>query len=244
MKIAALSDIHGNLAALEAVLKDVQRHGADVIVNLGDIFSGALYPSQTADRLMALGFPTIRGNHERQVLSGDVSRMSASDRWAHISLNAQQMEWMRNLPTTLRIENDVLLVHGTPGDDLTYFLETVEESGCRPATQKEVEERAGDIDAGLILCGHTHLQRSMKLMDGRLIVNPGSVGLQAYSDDHPFPHRMEMGSPHARYACITKTSSGWDVEFHFVEYAWDDAAAIALSNGRPDWANALRSGFC
>ena len=82
MKIAALSDIHGNLPALEAVLDDIERQGADVIVNLGDILSGPLYPSQTADRLMQLGLPTIRGNHDRQLLGADGTRMGPSDRYA------------------------------------------------------------------------------------------------------------------------------------------------------------------
>jgi len=244
MKIAALSDIHGNLAALDAVLNDARRHGADVIVNLGDILSGALYPSQTADRLMPLGLPTIKGNHERQLLSGDPSRMGASDRFAHYSLRDDQLAWIRNLPTTLRLVEDVLLVHGTPGSDLSYFLETVTEHGCRAATFDEVTSRASDTDATLILCGHTHLQRSMRLDDGRLIVNPGSVGLQAYEDNLPFPHRMEMGSPHARYALVTRTASGWDPEFRAVEYDWQEAANVAAGNGRPDWETALRTGYC
>lgn len=76
MKIAAISDIHGNLGALEAVFDDIREQGADLVVNLGDILSGALYPAQTADRLMPLGLPTIRGNHERQVLRGDPDRKS------------------------------------------------------------------------------------------------------------------------------------------------------------------------
>lgn len=125
MKIAALSDIHGNLAALDAVLNDAHRHGADVTVNLGDILSGALYPSQTADRLMSLGLPTIKGNHERQLLSGDPSRMGLSDRFANFSLRDDQLAWIRDLPSTLRLAEDILLVHGTPDSDLSYFLETV-----------------------------------------------------------------------------------------------------------------------
>jgi Calcineurin-like phosphoesterase superfamily domain len=60
-KIVALSDIHGNLAASDAILDDAHLQGADAIVNLGDIFSGALYPCQTADRLKPLRLPTIRG---------------------------------------------------------------------------------------------------------------------------------------------------------------------------------------
>ncbi|ASW00933.1 metallophosphoesterase family protein [Paraburkholderia aromaticivorans] len=244
MKIAALSDIHGNLAALNAVLDDAHRQGADVIVNLGDILSGALYPSQTADRLIPLGLPTISGNHERQLLTGELSRMGLSDRFANQCLRDDQLAWIRALPSTLRLAGDVLLVHGTPQDDLSYFLETVTASGCRVATHDEVKSRAGEADATLILCGHTHLQRSIKLDDGRLIVNPGSVGLQAYADDLPFPHRMEMGSPHARYASVTRTASGWDVEFRAVEYDWNAAATIAALNGRPDWETALRTGYC
>ncbi|MGF6574972.1 putative phosphoesterase [Paraburkholderia sp. GAS333] len=244
MKIAALSDIHGNLAALDAVLDDAHREGADVIVNLGDIFSGALYPCQTADRLKLLGLPTIRGNHERQLLSSDPSRMGLSDSFARRSLRDDQLAWIRDLPTTLKLGDDVLLVHGTPESDLSYFLDTVTENGCRVATVDEVESRAGDTNATLILCGHTHLQRSMRLDDGRLIVNPGSVGLQAYEDSLPFPHRMEMGSPHARYALVTRKGPGWDVVFRAVEYDWNEAANVAALNGRPDWETALRTGYC
>jgi predicted phosphodiesterase len=244
MKIAALSDIHGNLSALDAVLADIRSIGVDLIVNLGDILSGALYPRETADRLIPLGLPTIRGNHERQVLAGDRERMGLSDRRAFDCLRPDQLDWIAGLPGSLSIDEDILLVHGTPEDDLAYFLETVTRSGCREATHDEVKRRAGNVDSRLILCGHTHVQRSMRLDDGRLIVNPGSVGLQAYEDDQPFPHRIEMGSPHARYAIVTRTASDWAVDFRAVEYDWATASAIAEANGRHDWAVALRDGRC
>ena len=88
MRIAAISDIHGNLGALDAVLDDIARRGVDVTVNLGDIVSGHLQPRATAQRLMALDLPTIRGNHERQVL-GDPARMGASDAFARAQLLPQ-----------------------------------------------------------------------------------------------------------------------------------------------------------
>ncbi|KVC63843.1 metallophosphoesterase family protein [Burkholderia stagnalis] len=244
MKIAALSDIHGNLAALDAVLDDIRRRGADVIVNLGDILSGALHPRETADRLMPLGLPTIRGNHERQVLEGLGGAMGLSDRHAHDTLRADQLAWLASLPTRLTLGDDVLLVHGTPASDLEYFLETVTADGCRAATHDEAKQRAGDTAASLILCGHTHVPRALALDDGRLIVNPGSVGLQAYADDLPFPHRIETGTPHARYAMASRTASGWAVEFHAIEYDWQTAAATAAALGRDDWSVALRSGRC
>lgn len=244
MKIAVLSDIHGNLAALDAVLRHIRSRGADLIVNLGDIVSGSLLPCETADRLMALDLPTVRGNHERQLLASDVGDMRVSDRFARTALRTDQLDWIAQLPATLRIADEVLMVHGTPESDLDYFLETVTEEGCHAATLAEVECRAGQGNERLILCGHTHVPRSVTLGDGRLVVNPGSVGLQAYEDDLPWPHRIETGSPHARYATVVRTESGWDVEFHKVEYDWDAAADLARANGRDDWVMALREGRC
>jgi putative phosphoesterase len=242
MRIAVMSDIHGNLWALDAVLADVARRNADVTVNLGDILSGPLLPAETAARLMALGLPTIRGNHERQVLEHDPARMGASDLWAHEHIAPAQREWIASLPASMRLQDDVLMVHGTPGSDLVYWMETVDPAGQRTATYAEVLERAGDAQASLILCGHTHVPRSVLLDDGRLVVNPGSVGLQAYDDDQPFPHKAENGSPHARYAIVERTASGWAVEQYAVAYDWKAAAEVAQRHGRPDWAFALRTG--
>lgn len=242
MRIAVMSDIHGNLWALDAVLADIARRNADVTVNLGDILSGPLLPAETAERLMALGLPTIRGNHERQVLEHDPARMGASDLWAHEHIAPAQREWIASLPASMRLQDDVLMVHGTPGSDLVYWMETVDPAGQRMATYAEVLERAGDAQASLILCGHTHVPRSVLLDDGRLIVNPGSVGLQAYDDDLPYPHKAENGSPHARYAIVERTASGWTVEQYAVNYDWKAAAEVAQRHGRPDWAFALRTG--
>ena len=242
MRIAAISDIHGNLAALDAVLADIAHRGADVTVNLGDIVSGHLQPRETAARLMALALPTIRGNHERQLLA-DPARMGVSDAYARAQLLPQQLAWIEALPATLRLRDDVLLVHGTPNSDLVYFLDTVTPQGSRAATLDEVAQRAGDAAAALILCGHTHMPRSITLPDGRLIVNPGSVGLQAYDDDHLYPHVMENGTPHARYAIVEDDAQGrWHAQFHQVEYDWETQARLALAHGRPDWAVPLRSG--
>ena len=242
MRIAAISDIHGNLAALDAVLADIARRGVDVTVNLGDIVSGHLQPRETAARLMALALPTIRGNHERQLLA-DPARMGVSDAYARAQLLPEQMAWIDALPATLRLRHDVLLVHGTPTSDLVYFLDTVTPQGSRAATMAEVAQRAGDAAAALILCGHTHMPRSITLPDGRLIVNPGSVGLQAYDDDHLYPHVMENGTPHARYAIVEDDAQGrWHAQFHQVEYDWETQARLALAHGRPDWVVPLRSG--
>lgn len=242
MKIAVISDIHGNVAALDAVLADAATRQVDQIVNLGDICSGGLFPRETADRLMPLELPTIRGNHERQLTDQPRKRMGISDRHAADTLDPKHLAWLAALPPTLRLSDDVLLVHGTPDSDLTYFLETVTEDGLREATRVEAKQRAGSVDTAVILCGHTHLQRIMVLDDGRMIVNPGSVGLPAYDDDRPYAHLVESGSPHARYAVLSNDGEGWSADFVVVEYDWEQAARDAEANGRTDWSRALRTG--
>lgn len=241
MKIAVFSDIHGNVAALDAVLADAATRQVDQMVNLGDVCSGGLFPRETADRLMPLGLPTIRGNHERQLSDQSREHMGLSDRHAADTLRPEQLAWLAALPSTIRVD-DVLLVHGTPDSDVTYFLETVTEGGLREATHEEVQQRAGSVDAAVILCGHTHLQRAMTLDDGRMIVNPGSVGLPAYDDDRPHAHLVESGSPHARYAILSKEGDGWAVDLLSVSYDWEQAACDAEANGRLDWSRALRTG--
>jgi putative phosphoesterase len=243
MRIAALSDIHGNLPALDAVLADAAERGCDTLVNLGDILSGPLFPAETAARLMALDLPSIRGNHERQLLEQPPERMGASDAYAYGRLKADQLDWLRALPVSLRLGDDVLLCHGTPDSDLAYFLEGVDDDGrVRPASPDDVAARAGDVRAGLILCGHTHLPRSVRLADGRLVVNPGSVGLQAYDWDRPRPHVMEAGTPHARYAILEPGAHGWSVTHVALAYDWESAARAAERRDRPEWAYALRHG--
>lgn len=242
MRIAVISDIHGNIAALDAVLADIATRGVDQTVNLGDICSGGLFPTETVDRLMPLALPTIRGNHERQLVTLPRERMGESDLYAAQHLRPDQLRWLGDLPASLTVADDILLVHGTPHSDLGYFLETVTEDGIREATQTEVEQRAGDTRATMILCGHTHLARTVSLADGRLIVNPGSVGLPAYEDDNPFHHIVESGSPHARYAIIGQVEGRWSAELLKVDYDWERTARDAEAHGRPDWAKALRTG--
>lgn len=253
MRIAAISDIHGNLPALDAVLADIAASAVDVTVNLGDILSGPLWIEETAARLIALDVPTIRGNHERQVLTLPPERMGASDRFAAERLSPATRDWLQALPETRALAPEVFCCHGTPADDLQYLLETTEPgfvrggaTGIRAATAAEAGARLGDVVHGvpqaLVLCGHSHVPRALALPDGRLVVNPGSVGLQAYDDAHGHAHVVENGTPHARYALLSRRSAGWQVELRAVPYDHEAAARRAEAGGRPDWADALRTG--
>lgn len=255
MRLAVVSDIHGNLPALEAVQADVAACRADAVINLGDSLSGPLWPAETAQRLMALHWPTLAGNHERQLLTQPRARMSPADRHAAECLAAPALQWLRGLPATLWWSDEVYACHGTPVSDVHYWLETVlpgfvrnrpaTAPGVRAATADEVLQRAGALDlarARLALCGHSHQPRLLRLPGGTLVVNPGSVGLQAYDDAQPHLHVVEAGSPHARWALLTRCADGWRAELRQVIYDWESAARQAERNGRGDWADALRTG--
>ena len=265
-RIAIVSDIHGNLPALEAVWTEIERAAPALVVNLGDIASGPLWPRETVQWLMARGaaeparWRTIAGNHERQALAADIARMGASDAYAARALGAPERAWLAALPGTQWLADDVLLCHGTPASDLVYFMETVTpgfgvdgQRGVRAASVAELSARAAEtpgtgsrsgLAAALILCGHTHVPRAMAVPGGPLVVNPGSVGLQAYDDVHPHPHFIENGSPDARWALVERDRRGaWHVQLRTTPYDWTAAVARALDNGRGDWADALATGF-
>ncbi|GAA2691648.1 metallophosphoesterase family protein [Actinoplanes palleronii] len=242
MRIAVISDVHGNLPALEAVLDAIAGDGADLTVNLGDLLSGYVQPVETADRLIELGLPTVAGNHERQVLTLPEDELGLADRITRSLIGAEHRAWMASLPKTLTPAPGVLAFHGTPTDDLQYLLHTVDAAGTRDATLDEVLDRLGDAQARLLLCGHTHLAGQLRLADGRLIVNPGSVGWPAYTSDEPLPHAIAAGTPHARYALVDDVSGRWEAEFRQVVYPWDEAAALAEGFGRLGVAHALRTG--
>ncbi len=236
-KTAVLSDIHGNLPALIATVADAEARGCTRFLNLGDILSGPLWPAETAAWLMARDWPTIAGNHERQVLTDPPERINASDAFTRAALAPEALAWMAALPATLASDG-MFLCHGTPSSDVTPLSETLEGDTLRVASPAELAERLAGQGASLTLCGHTHVARLLALVDGRRVLNPGSVGLQAYDDDHPRPCRVENGDPRARYAVI----DGDQISLYAVVYDHLAAARKAETEGRADWAIGLATG--
>lgn len=243
MRLAVLSDIHGNRWALEAVLADIERRGIHKLVNLGDSLYGPLDPAGTAEALLPLNIPTVRGNEDRMIANpSDGEADLPTLCYVRDNLAAEHIQWLDMLPLTLSVHRHFRLFHGTQDRDDEYLLEEVTETGVRLRGPEELGARLASIEQPVILCGHSHVPRTIHLPDGGLIVNPGSVGLQAYTDNVPSPHYMEAGTPRARYAIVSHGDAGWHVEQVTVSYDWTTAANVAQENGRPDWAAWLRTG--
>lgn len=244
MRIAVIADIHGNVRALEAVLKDLKHQAPDAVVNLGDCVSGPLWPEETAALLRDLGGPTVRGNHDRVVAAGAVPLHNRTDSFTEAALSAQSMAWLGALEPTIRLSEEIFLCHGTPRNDNAYLTEDVVEGGARHTHEHRIVERLEGETSPVICCGHSHLPRLVRLhVSGQLILNPGSVGLQAYEDETPTPHQMATCSPHARYALLDNLEGTWSVSQRIIDYDWAAAAKEAERNGRSDWAHALLKGY-
>jgi predicted phosphodiesterase len=250
-RFAVIADIHGNLLALDAVLADIAARGIPLVIDLGDCVSGPLWPAETCERLMSLGFSTVRGNHDRWVATLPTDLLGATDRFTRVALADRQLDWLRGLAPVQTFPG-VVAVHGIPSDDNRYLLERVAAFRLVPDAPAAIAARLDEVSpAGvplgksteLVLCGHSHQPRLMRLQDGRTVLNPGSVGCPAYQDPTDDPHVSEAGSPHARYAVVNKSGDAISAELIAIAYDHRAAAARADALGRADWAHALATGY-
>jgi predicted phosphodiesterase len=243
VKLAILSDIHGNRWALEAVLDDLSRSSVDATINLGDSLWGVLDPAGTADLLMSIEMRSVRGNTDRDLLAAPSAAPPAIETHSRAALTPARRAWVERHEPPF-IADGILACHGTPDDDFRTLLEEVTEQGVRRRSGAEVGAAIGAIapDVSLVLCGHSHQPGIVQVPGGPLVLNPGSIGLPAYRHNVPHAHRMESGTPHAKYAVIEKRGNSWRIELRAIVYDWAAAAARADELGRDDWAHALRSG--
>ncbi|MFB6300038.1 MAG: metallophosphoesterase [Halobacteriales archaeon] len=209
MRIGAISDIHANAVALEAVLEDMPT--VDLIVCAGDVVGYNPWPGECIDIIRERDIPTILGNHDRMVLSDRNFRgnrmAQAGVRHAKETLSEEQLAWLEALPVeTTLADGRIALVHGHP-DDPDHYTYPAE---FRP-------ELLGDEE--LLLLGHTHVQHHEIYSKG-LIVNPGSVGQPRDND------------PRAAYAVIDLDVRS--VDEHRVEYDIDAVQEAIRAAGLPD----------
>jgi len=224
-------------------LKDIRNRGISRVVNLGDTVYGPLDPAGTAEILIDLNIPTVSGNEDIMIVeANEESHSSPTLDFVRSSLSSSQMEWIKSLPMTTLAYDTFLMFHGTPEQDDEYLLQVITKEGVHLRKSEKLQQKLASTTQKVILCGHDHTPGSAMLSDGRLIVNPGSVGLPAYTDDSPFPHIMETGTPHARHTIITRIKNEWEIEDIATPYDWIAAADTAQKNGRLDWAKWLKTG--
>lgn len=175
MRVAALSDIHGNLPAFEAVLADVERESVDAIVVAGDSISGP-WPTEVLERLQDVRALVVRGNADRHVLDADGGvgdPEAALGKWCKEVLGPDRLATASSWPTTRELEVDglgrVLVCHSTPASDEVIYT--------RITPDLAVAQLLSGVDANVVVSGHTHIQFDRRLPGGLRVVNPGSVGM-------------------------------------------------------------------
>ena len=238
MRLAIISDVHGNLLALETVLADLRTRGVDATVNLGDCATSPLWPRETMELLDTLSLPTVRGNHDRWLAERSRSDMPPSMAFTYDALTTAWRKRLGALPGTLQIAEGIFAVHGRPDTDTKYLLENKVDGRLALATAATLDKRLAGHEDSLILCGHSHHQHIARASGERLVVNPGSVGCPR-GVDNDSPSRAEASTPHARYAIATRKVGRWSVELFALEYEWQSVAEQAERNERPDWADAF-----
>ncbi len=213
--IAALYDIHGNLPALEAVLRDVHRSGANEIVIGGDVLPGPM-PRECFAALAAVDLPVryIMGNGDREILlrmRGETSsavppRFEPMMQWVAAQLNESHAQAIASWPATLKV-GETLFVHATPRNDVDIFTRATPADALLPIFEP--------AHAALVVCGHTHMQFDRAIGTTR-VVNAGSVG-------------MPFGEPGAYWALIGET-----VELRRTSYDLARAAEHVRATAYPD----------
>jgi putative phosphoesterase len=168
MRVATLYDLHGNLHALEAVLQEIPNE-ATIVVG-GDICAGGTHPSEALERLRALGGRVLwlRGNADRELTPGEEGLAPAEVIEAtRAALTAEQIAFLHGLPPMVQI-GEMLFCHATPRNDVDIFTERTPE--------ERIAHLFADIDADVVVCGHTHTQFE-RTIAGKRVINSGSVGM-------------------------------------------------------------------
>jgi len=244
MQIAILSDIHSNVYALQEVIKDIKSRNIEVVLNLGDMFYGPIEPRATYEIIRENKFINICGNQDRELLEASLDQLENNPtlKYAYDDLGEDVLYWIQDLQFEKIIGGTYYMIHGTYFDDSQYLLEDVSNEEIKLRSDEEIIRLTDNIEAPFIFCGHSHIPRVHKLNSGQIVINPGSVGLQAYEDELPSKHKMENHTPDAAYSILTIEDNQYSVEQIRVAYDYEKAALKAEENGSADWAYSIRTG--
>jgi putative phosphoesterase len=236
VRVGLISDIHGNLPALDAVLAELEDEGVDRIVCLGDVAVGP-QPSETLARIREVGCPVVMGNWDAAFLGGmpeakdEVGRKLVEiGEWWGSFLEAGDREFMETFRPTLELELDgtpAVCFHGSPHSYDDWIFATTSEEELRPMLD--------GFDLPLLIGGHTHLQM-LRRFEESVIVNPGSVGLP-FREWWPRPVRI---SPWAEYGVVAGDDGNLSIDLRRTTYDVEAFLAMSLESGMPHaewWAD-------
>jgi putative phosphoesterase len=235
MRVAVISDLHGNLVALEAVLAHMERAGADQVVCLGDVAATGPQPHETTARLRALGCPVVMGNTDSAAirpirlspLDEDGRRIAEIDEWCAAQLTAGDLAYVRTFQPTLTVplggDATMLCFHGSPRSNTERIIAATPDAQLA----RMLHGYAATVLAG----GHTH-EPFVRRHQQSLFVNPGSVGLPY--DSTPSGVR---NPPWAEYAVVAWRAGALTIELRRVPVDVAMVREAALQSGMPhaDW---------
>jgi predicted phosphodiesterase len=232
MRVALVSDMHGNAVGFDAVIAELERETFDEIVCLGDVAQGGPQPVEVVDRLRELGWRTVFGNSDEFLLTLDLGaevmdperleRTLATARWTRGELGDERLEYLRTFEPTVELALEgrrLVCCHATPTSNEDVIL---------PETPREqVAEAIGDADA--VACGHVHLQW-LRRVGQALWFCAGSAGL-VYEQKEPLDE--QPFEPWAEYAVLSTGGDSLRVEFRRVAFDVEALVHAIRRSGMP-----------
>jgi putative phosphoesterase len=230
VRVALISDIHGNLTALDAVLDELAAEEIDRVACLGDVASDSPQPCEVLGRLRALQCPVVMGNADAEVLglipvSGapEMRMVSEAALWCADRLNADERAFMASFERRVEIAVanwSLLLFHGSPSDFNAKILPSTPDDSLR--------ETFASFSAQVMAGGHTYLQMARQI-DEAMLINPGSVGM-AY--DRAAEDEVELAA-WAEYAVLMLAEDAFRVELRKVAFDVEAHLTAIRRSGMP-----------
>ncbi|MDF2547826.1 MAG: metallophosphoesterase family protein [Anaerosolibacter sp.] len=225
MKFAVISDIHGNMDALEMVLKDIEQNGIHKVYCTGDLVGYGPYPNEVIENIRSRQIPTLQGNYDKRVgeelSKADIKDKSAMDpsaqvrHWTQEHTSMENKKWLKELPKQLSIEEEgkkILLVHGSTRRNNEYLYENSE----------ELEEIAENAEFDVLIFGHTH-KPFHQVVKGIHFINAGSVGKPKHA----------QGDSRVTYIIVDVTEEHVTAEVRYIAYDYEKAAKAMIDAGLP-----------
>ena len=240
MKIAIFSDVHGNLTALTAVLADIARQGADLVVFAGDLCLMGPRPAECLRLVRERQVAAIMGNTDEFAVGGGAPppRFSEIIPWTQAALSAEEMAWLGRRPFGLRVSptahdaDDLLIVHANPRDLNSIVFPSEADQMARYGRVRQADADLAplfsDTAAAAVAYGHLHVP-GLRALGGTLLVNVASVSMPG------------DGDPQAKYALLMWDGRRWSAEHRRVAYEVRQEATAFSDRQPPGWQEAVEA---